>query len=375
MGLIKSKPAATTSHKEEAEKETATQTATDAQLAKIAAEEAEYEAEDQAAQAEKEAAEKAASEKAEKEEKAKAAALAKAKADAKAKEEADAAAQAKAEADAKAKSDAEAKAKAEADAKAEESSETESTTETNENTEMNDKQENVVADQEVIEGELVKEEAAQKTEVAERKSTEVAKPTKSNNQVVAAAEDEGFGGIELGFGSFPVVKLVNEGCFNDSDENDLGKKFIATLGQSSEVFLYKQEGRDDGDVGYSYDGVNLSAYNGDEDFKLVSELKQAWEEEGYDLEVKKYLEVVVTLEDDQAELLGVEEVEEGLQDLEGEPVVLSLPPSAVKAFSGKVATLSMAGKAIKGAKMQFEVGKKRKNGNNTYFPWKFKLVK
>lgn len=371
MALLKgTKPAATTNHKEEAEKDTATQTATEAQLEKIAAEEAEYEAEDQAAQAEKEAAEKAASEKAEKEEKAKAAALAKAKADAEAKE-ADAAAQAKAEADAKAKSDAEAKAKAEA----EESSETESTTETNENTEMNDKQENVVADQEVIEGELVKEEAAQKTEVAERKSTEVAKPTKSNNQVVAAAEDEGFGGIELGFGSFPVVKLVNEGCFNDSDENDLGKKFIATLGQSSEVFLYKQEGRDDGDVGYSYDGVNLSAYNGDEDFKLVAELKQAWEEEGYELEVKKYLEVVVTLEDDQAELLGVEEVEEGLQDLEGEPVVLSLPPSAVKAFSGKVATLSMAGKPIKGAKMQFEVGKKRKNGNNTYFPWKFKLVK
>lgn len=349
MGLIKgSKPAATTNHKDTADAaEQETKTATEAQLEKIAAEEAEYAEEDAQAeaeaQAEKEAAEKEA--------------------------KAQAAAKAKAQAEAKAKKEAEAKAQAEAEAQSETETEEEQETE-----KVNDTQENVVADQEVIEGELVKEEAEKKTEIVERKSTEVAKGS-SNNQVIAAAQDEGFGGIELGFGSFPVVKLVNEGVFNDSDENDLGKKFIATLEQSSEVFLYKQEGRDDGDVGYSYDGINLSAYNGDEEFTTVAELKQAWEEEDYDLETKKYLEVIVTLGDDQAELLGVDEIEEGLEDLEGEPVVLSLPPSAVKAFSGKIATLAMKKQPVKGSKMQFEVGKKRKNGNNTYFPWKFKLVK
>lgn len=380
MALVKKgAPAATTDHKATADAAAKSVDEINAETKAQAEEQAKRIAEEEAAQAAEDAAKAAADEQKAKEE-AEAEATRQAEADAKAaeqkaKEEADAKAKAEAEAaekaEVKAKEEADAAAKADAEAKAAEQAAKDAEQEKQSDNQGNEmKDENVVADQKVEE---TAQETAKSTEVAQVQTKEVAvaKPAVSTANVIETAADDGFGGIELGFGSFPVVKLVNEGVFNDSDENDLGKEFVATLQQSSEVFLYKQEGTDDGDVGYSYDGINLSAYNGDEEFKTVEELKAAWEVEGYETETKKYLEVVVAIDEEQE----IEEVPEGLKDLLGEPVVLSLPPSSVKAFSGKVATLAMNKKPIKGSKMKFMVGKKRKNGNNTYFPWKFRLVK
>lgn len=210
------------------------------------------------------------------------------------------------------------------------------------------------------------------TAVAPKESKAVAA-----NQVISQAADNGFDGLELGFGSFPMIKLENEGQFADSDENELGKHIRAVLQQSTPVYLYKQENNEDGPIAYSYDRNTLTSYKGDEgeDFKTVAEIKAAWAEEGYDLEEKKYLEVVATVCEDHEEFIEGD-VPEGLEDIEGETVMFRLAPASLKAFSGKVATLQMRNQPIQGATMDFLVGKKRKsNGGKTYFPWKFRLVK
>lgn len=199
----------------------------------------------------------------------------------------------------------------------------------------------------------------------------------ATSQVIEAAADNGFDGLELGFGSFSMIKLANEGQFEDSDDNELGKHIRAVLQQSTPVYLYKQEGNDEGPIAYSYDRKTITAYTGedDDDFKTIEELKASWAEDGYDLEEKKYLEVVATIVEDHEDFIDGD-VPEGLEDLEGETVMFRLAPASLKGFSGKVATLQMQGKPIKGALMDFLVGKKRKsNGGKTYFPWKFRLVK
>lgn len=193
------------------------------------------------------------------------------------------------------------------------------------------------------------------------------------SQVLQSAADDGFEGLELGFGSFPIITLPSEGVFNDSDDNELGKHIRAEIQQSQASYLYKQEGVNDGPVAYSYDRINLTSATEDGD-TTVADLKARWVEEGYDMEEKKYLEVIATIAEDHEEVIDGE-VPEGLEDLEGEPVMFRIPPASLKAFSGKVATLQMAGKPVKGAVMDFMVGKKRTNGANKYFPWKFRLVK
>ena len=215
-------------------------------------------------------------------------------------------------------------------------------------------------------------EKAESTAVAPKASKAVAA-----NQVISQAADSGFEGLELGFGSFPMIKLENEGQFADSDENELGKHIRAVLQQSTPVYLYKQESNEDGPIAYSYDRNTLTSYKGSEgdEFKTVAEIKAAWEEEGYELEEKKYLEVVATICEDHEEFIEGD-VPEGLEDIEGETVMLRLAPASLKAFSGKVATLQMRNLPIQGATMDFLVGKKRKTNNGkVYFPWKFRLVK
>ncbi|WHM52739.1 hypothetical protein vBVpaS1601_46 [Vibrio phage vB_VpaS_1601] len=214
--------------------------------------------------------------------------------------------------------------------------------------------------------------------VSETKSTAVAKDDNKQvaaSQVIQQAEDDGFGGLELGFGSFAIIKLDNSGQFMDSDDNELGTLIRASVQQSTASYLYVQEGNDDSPAVYSYDGVNLTAETEDGD-KTVEQVKMRWVDEGYDMECRKYLEVVATIAEDHDDIIDGE-VPEGLLDYEGETVMLRLPPASIKTFSGKVATLKMQNKPLRGAVMDFKVGKQRKtnNGKAKYFPWKISLVK
>ena len=400
MALVKKNTAGTTSHQDTAAAknvDTEMQTANTAEVvntaevtqnpnqtvaeataeakAKIAEEEAQYAAEDAAKLAEQEAAEKSMAaaklaEEASEKSMAEAAKTAKKRKDDLAKKLAEEAAE-KPEQEKVTETAAEMEARIRAELLA--SMKTETKTETNiKGTPVNTEKEiNPVVEKEIVETTKVVE-----PEIVVETKTEVAQVKRSSMpaNVAENAAGQDFGGIELGYGSFPTIKLPGEGVFCDSDDNELGKHIRATLQQSKAVYLYKQEDNDSGPVGYSYDGVNLSAYKGDEDYKTVAELTEGWRVEGYEVELRKYLEVVAIVCEGHDEIIGGE-VPDGLEDLEGEPVIFSIPPSSVKAFSGKIATLGWTQTPIKGTKMDFKVNKKRKVGTNSYFPWKFSLVK
>lgn len=202
-------------------------------------------------------------------------------------------------------------------------------------------------------------EPTQRREVAQRASTQVAATTSSFQQQMA---EQGLEGLELGFGAFPILKIVNEGQFEDEDENSYGTEFTAVVQSSRIKHLFRQSGTSEGDVSYSYDGVNLLSPT-EGGATTVEGLRREFEEYGYELEMKDYLEVVVLMDDEDSEH-------------DGEMFILSIPPASRNKFAGLIATMQLKNRSFKETPILFSVGKKRKSkrGNASYFPWSFKIA-
>lgn len=234
-----------------------------------------------------------------------------------------------------------------------------------------------VVEQEVVEAEEVEQEAEVVEEKpAKEKSTAVAetKPTGVSAQKPAGtvvnvqqfqqeAAAEGFEGVEVGgYGSFPIVVLGTDGNFETNDDDELGNDPITgKLMGSTKLFMCVQKGVSDGPVAYSSDRVNLNTPT--EKCNTVEELRNRWDEEGFELELKEYLEVLV-------------EVEDGPEEIDGAYVIMKLPPSAKASFNGMLFTSSRKfGGSVSDRVVEFSVGKKKKTSSgSSYYPWKFKAT-
>ena len=184
--------------------------------------------------------------------------------------------------------------------------------------------------------------------------------TSNNQQFSERMAEKGLSGLELGFGSFPIIRLMNDGEFADSDENEMGTSFTCKLINSKPSYLFKQKNNSDSDVYYSYDAVNLTTTT-DGGSSTVEELKIEWKEDGWDLERKDYLECVVIMDDPDSEIVD-------------EMYILSIPPSSRRKLAGVIAGLEFKGIDPSTVSFNCFVGKKRKSGTNTYYPWAFKAV-
>jgi len=124
--------------------------------------------------------------------------------------------------------------------------------------------------------------------------------------------------------------------------------------------MCKQVGVNDGPVAYTYDKVNLtSSVDG---ITTVAELKSAWAEDGEEMEIKKYLEVLVEIVDENSKYFG-------------QFFIVKLPPSSTNAFNGQLFIANRKfGLPLNEVEIHFGVGNKRTNGANKYYPWKFKIV-
>lgn len=189
-------------------------------------------------------------------------------------------------------------------------------------------------------------------------SKELANPSLKGDEFSARMRDQGYAGMELGFGSFPIIKLANEGSFIDSDENEIGKSFECQLLQTRPSYLYKQQDNNDSPVAYSYDGINLTSVT-DQGSSTVEELKAEWSLDGWTLERKEYLEGVVVMKGDS--------------EFADEMFLISVAPNSRRKLAGVLAGAEFRGENPKDLALVCSVGAKRKHGSNTYFPWAFKI--
>lgn len=175
---------------------------------------------------------------------------------------------------------------------------------------------------------------------------------------IQGAADDGFEGLELGYFSFPTIKLPSEGRFESSTGLNLGEYFDVVVTGSKSRYLIKVSGalKTDKRIAFSMDKITTI------DGKSLEELKREWEADS--LDIKKYLDVPVRVVSCKS-----------AQELEGGMVMLSIPPSGVQRFSGYIAELSFLGKGKPdGVVTRCKVGPKITTDGNGFYPWLFEFI-
>lgn len=168
--------------------------------------------------------------------------------------------------------------------------------------------------------------------------------------------DDGFEGLDLGFGAFPVITLQNTGDFVSSEGAEFGTEFDCVVLSSKNKYICKTRGttEDEEDFFYSYDKEYATTG------ETVAEKVAEWEAKGWGYEWKPYLDVA-------AQLHGGDHAD----DL----VMFSIPKTSIPRFSGYVASIKLK-HGLPPSKVITRVyrGDKITKVKYPFFPWAFKMV-
>ena len=222
----------------------------------------------------------------------------------------------------------------------------------------------------VLEQEAVVEtstsDAAPTTEVATVQTTAVAAPASQSLNVVNSLNDDGFGGLEINFTSFETIILEKSAFACTQSERKVKEDFVVALQSSREKFMFvsghpdDESGESEREIHYSYDK------NADKnDPELVAKIKSWKEEDGVGYSVKTYTEALAVMVDDKAN-----------GELNGEMVLLQIPPASVGKFSGFVVQQRLKGRGSpRDYHTQVGVGSKIGEGKKAFYPWSFTEAK
>jgi hypothetical protein len=170
-----------------------------------------------------------------------------------------------------------------------------------------------------------------------------------------ALANEGFEGLDMGFGSFPVVRL-QETTFSTSDGDSLGNTFVCVMHTSKKKYLLKCEDSNEAEeFVYSYDKITTTSGK-----KQIADVRAEWATKGWTNPVwKDYVDITAQLVDLEARELGT-------------VVLLSIPQSSNSRLSGYLTTQLVKGRHISQVITQVYPGQKVTSGKFPFHPWAFK---
>ncbi len=201
---------------------------------------------------------------------------------------------------------------------------------------------------------------------AEAPKTAVANTTSAPPTVVSVQGDvatkmaaAGFSGLHIDWTSFPTI-VLDQGVFGTSDGNSLDiSSFTARLLQSRKRYVYRTNvaNDDDTELAYTYDPSEMD----NPDSELSQKIAK-WGEDGIEFSVKEYIEAVATVEDDEC-------------PLNGQMVLLQIPPTSTGRFSGYVTANTMTkGKLPSEYLTRFFKGEKVTKAKKPFHPWAFEYA-
>ena len=164
--------------------------------------------------------------------------------------------------------------------------------------------------------------------------------------------------LELSYNPFPLIKLENEGRFEDTEGKVLGEDFDCIIQTVRAKYLLKNTKCDKKDdaVAYSYD-LKVES-EGD---RPLSEIIAEWSEQGWGYETKTYFEA-------SALMVGGEN--------DGNMVMLSIPPTSKARISGFFYQNALKhGLAQNQYVTKCKCGDKVKTAEHPFYPWNFEFVK
>lgn len=182
--------------------------------------------------------------------------------------------------------------------------------------------------------------------------------------IIAQAAQGGFEGLNSGFGTFPILKIDSE-SFELDDEEYPEKEIYMNISQSRAKFIVKQKDQgDEAEFIYSYNAL-IDGRPNPNALDVSGSSVQAWIDKqhlaGCETEVKEYIEAIAELMDDNK--------------FNGELVLLSIPPSGVRRFTGYCIKLQLKHQCLPDKVITVAtIGKKIKKGSISWCPWVFKFA-
>lgn len=193
-------------------------------------------------------------------------------------------------------------------------------------------------------------------EVAAAQQTTAMQSKPSGGPVMHELAEAGYEGLELGFGSFPIIALPSEGKFIDSEDTEYGDEFYCVIESSRPKYVLKNtECKDkDEETVYTYDKVTSV------DGTPLQDYIDEWKDNGWGFELKPYVEVFATLVEEDGSM--------------GNSVFLSIPKTSRGRFSGYVSQNSMKrGLLPRDYVTRVYVGKKVTSVDYPFYPWAFEF--
>jgi hypothetical protein len=192
-------------------------------------------------------------------------------------------------------------------------------------------------------------------------STEIA-PAPAASGMTINAPIAGFEDVDddIGYGSYPVLKLDGKDFMC---EGETFETVDVVLLEQRNKFLYKaRPGKQDEEVPVAYSYDERTTVTGRPLTELFAEWQDAGEmEEGASPIVAKYKEVVA-------------EVRNSGSELDGELVLLSVPPASRSRLAGYIKKLAMKRMVPQSVITRCQPGNKVVRGKTSFYPWDFKLV-
>lgn len=172
-------------------------------------------------------------------------------------------------------------------------------------------------------------------------------------------DDDGFGAsmdADIGFGSFPIIKL--DGNVLSCESGEFDHLVVRAIRAQSKYLIKARTSNEDGvPFVYSYD--NVIGLDG----RSISDHCREWVEDGEmqagsDPVISEYRELIV-------------EVVSGADELTGEIVILNVSPGSRARLAGYNASLKLRGKDITQVHTLVKAGPKLSKGKNSWYPWSF----
>lgn len=199
-------------------------------------------------------------------------------------------------------------------------------------------------------------------------------PAPATDQMPAAARgapmastlpaDDSFDGLEeeLGFGSFPMMKLDKTEFIIGTTSFDAIEECVLLKGTKKHLFKARKGDEDGIPLVYSYDGVY--SVSGERLDDVFEEWREHGEMEGAPIK-STYMEVLTHI------------IQAGDGSMNGELVMANIAPQSLRTLSGYQARLGLKGLRLNQAVTRLQKGQKVtiKGSSKTFYPWDFKFVR
>lgn len=230
----------------------------------------------------------------------------------------------------------------------------------------------VAADvQEAVEGVIEQPEieetaapAAKAVATSESSEVAVARPTAvvaHKPNVMNELAESGFEGLEINFTSFDTVTL-EKSAFATASQKKIKEDFEVQIQKTRNKFLITSlhPADDNREAIYSY-----NKHADTEEPEVMARIKAWKDEDGVGYAVKTYIEAIVIMEDDKA-----------TGELNGEMMLLQIPPASIGKLSGHIVQQRLKGNGEpNNYTTVVSVGPKVGDGQKAFYPWVFSIKK